>query len=100
MYSRTLAFSEGFGRALSAADEVVVMDVYGAREDPMPGVTGALVADAIALDREHVVFEPSWSAVPELLASRARPGDLILTMGAGDVTQIGPEVLRLLGGAS
>jgi UDP-N-acetylmuramate--alanine ligase len=100
MYSRTLAFYEGFGRALSAADEVIVMDVYGAREDPMPGVTGALVADAVSLDREHVVFEPSWSAVPGLLAERARPGDLVLTLGAGDVTQIGPEVLRLLGGPS
>jgi UDP-N-acetylmuramate--alanine ligase len=100
MYSRTLAFYEGFGRALGAADEVIVMDVYGAREDPMPGVTGALVADAIALDREHVVFEPSWSAVPGLLAERARPGDLVLTMGAGDVTQVGPEVLRILGGAT
>ena len=99
MYSRTLAFAEGFGQALGAADEVVVMDVYGAREDPMPGVTGALVADAVPLAPEHVVFEPSWSAVPALLAARARPGDLVLTLGAGDVTQIGPEVLRLLGGA-
>ena len=99
MYSRTLAFSEGFGRALGAADEVVVMDVYGAREDPMPGVTGALVADAVPLGGEHVQFEPSWSAVPGLLAGLAEPGDLVLTLGAGDVTQVGPEVLRLLGGA-
>ena len=98
MYSRTLAFADDFGRALGAADEVVVMDVYGAREDPVPGVTGALVADAIPLAAEHVVFEPSWSAVPGLLAERARPGDLVLTLGAGDVTQVGPEVLRLLGG--
>jgi len=99
MYSRTLAFADGFGQALGAADEVIVMDVYGAREDPMPGVTGALVADAIPLAPQHVVFEPSWSAVPALLAARATAGDLVLTLGAGDVTQIGPEVLRLLGGA-
>jgi UDP-N-acetylmuramate--alanine ligase len=99
MYSRTLAFAAAFGEALGAADEVVVMDVYGAREDPMPGVTGALVADAVPLPPERVVFEPSWSAVPALLAARARPGDLVVTLGAGDVTQIGPEVLRLLGGA-
>jgi UDP-N-acetylmuramate--alanine ligase len=98
LYSRTAAFAEEFGAALGAADEVVVMDVYGAREDPVPGVTGALVADAIPLPREHVVFEPSWSAVPGLLAELAEPGDLVLTMGAGDITQIGPEVLRLLGG--
>ncbi|MBK5308051.1 MAG: UDP-N-acetylmuramate--L-alanine ligase [Frankiaceae bacterium] len=96
MYSRTLAFAERFGAALGAADEVVVMDVYGAREDPVPGVTGALVAAAVPLGDDHVRFEPSWSAVPGLLADRARPGDLVLTMGAGDITQIGPEVLRLL----
>jgi UDP-N-acetylmuramate--alanine ligase len=98
MYSRTLAFATRFGEALGAADEVVVMDVYGAREDPVPGVTGALVADAVPLPADRVTFEPSWSAVPGLLAERARPGDLVLTMGAGDITQIGPEVLRLLGG--
>ena len=51
------------------------------------------------LPREQVVFEPSWSAVPRLLASRARPGDLVLTLGAGDVTAIGPEVLLVLSGA-
>jgi UDP-N-acetylmuramate--alanine ligase len=100
LYSRTAAFAAEFGAALGSADEVVVMDVYGAREDPVPGVTGALVADAVPLPADHVTFEPSWSAVPALLADRARPGDLILTMGAGDITQIGPEVLRLLGGAT
>jgi UDP-N-acetylmuramate--alanine ligase len=66
----------------------------------VPGVTGALVAAAVPLAPEHVVFEPSWSAVPALLAERARPGDLVLTLGAGDVTLIGPEVLLLLGGAA
>jgi UDP-N-acetylmuramate--alanine ligase len=100
MYSRTAAFADRFGEALGLADDVVVMDVYGAREDPVPGVTGALVAAAVPLPAEHVVFEPSWSAVPGLLADRARPGDLVLTLGAGDVTQIGPEVLLLLGGAA
>ena len=100
MYSRTAAFAEEFGTALGLADEVVVMDVYGAREDPVPGVTGAIVASAVPLDPERVVFEPSWSAVPGLLAERARPGDLVLTLGAGDITQVGPEVLLLLGGAA
>jgi UDP-N-acetylmuramate--alanine ligase len=85
------------GVALGAADEVVVMDIYVAREDPEPGVTGALVADAVPLDPAHVVFEPSWSAVPAHLAERARPGDVVLTLGAGDVTLLGPEVLELLG---
>ncbi len=100
LFSRTAMFAAGFGAALGLADQVVVMDVYGAREDPVPGVTGAVVADAVPLDPECVVFEPSWSAVPSLVASRLAPGDLLITLGAGDVTQIGPEVLRLLAGGT
>ncbi len=96
MYSRTATFAAAFGEALGLADVVVVMDVYGAREDPIPGVTGAMVAAQIPLAADAVVFEPSWSAVPAELVGRSRPGDLILTLGAGDVTQIGPEVLRML----
>ncbi len=98
LYSRTREFAEGFGCALGLADEVVVMDVYGAREDPVPGVTGALVADVVPLPAGQVVFEPSWSAVAGHLADRARPGDVVLTCGAGDVTMIGPEVLARLEG--
>jgi UDP-N-acetylmuramate--alanine ligase len=99
-YSRTLAFADAFGQALGLADEVVVMEVYSAGEEPVPGATGATVASAVPLPPERVVFEPSWSAVPGLLAARAAPGDLVLTLGAGDVTAIGPEVLRLLAGES
>jgi UDP-N-acetylmuramate--alanine ligase len=98
LYSRTAAFAAEFGQALALADEVVVMEVYGAREDPVPGVTGATVADAVPLPADRVSFEPSWTAVPGWLARRAQPGDLVLTLGAGDVTAIGPEVLRLLAG--
>ena len=97
LFSRTAYFAADFGRALGLADEVVVMDVYAAREDPVPGVTGALVAAAVPLPPQQVVFEPSWSAVAGHLADRAKPGDLVLTCGAGDVTMIGPEVLALLG---
>jgi UDP-N-acetylmuramate--alanine ligase len=96
-YSRTLAFARQFGEALGLADEVVVMEVYAAGEDPVPGATGATVAAAVPLPAERVHFEPSWSAVPAALADRARTGDLVLTLGAGDVTLVGPEVLRLLG---
>jgi UDP-N-acetylmuramate--alanine ligase len=96
LYSRTREFAAGFGAALGLADEVVVMDVYGAREDPVPGVTGAMVADAVPLPAEQVLFEPSWSAAAPALAARARPGDLVLTMGAGDVSMVGPEVLAAL----
>jgi UDP-N-acetylmuramate--alanine ligase len=96
MVSRTRIFGADMGIALGAADEVVVMDVYVAREDPEPGVTGALVADAVPLAPEHVVFEPSWSATADHLVARARPGDVILTLGAGDVTLLGPAVLAQL----
>jgi UDP-N-acetylmuramate--alanine ligase len=98
MVSRTRIFGAEMGAALGAADEVVVMDIYVAREDPVPGVTSALVADAVPLAPEHVVLEPSWSAVAGHLVERARPGDLILTLGAGDVTLLGPSVLALLEG--
>jgi UDP-N-acetylmuramate--alanine ligase len=100
LYSRTQAFAPEFGIALGLADEVVVMEVIGVREDPVPGVTGALVADAIPLPAERVHYEPSWSAAAPLLARLARPGDLVLTMGAGDVTLVGPEVLAELGAAT
>ena len=96
MVSRTRIFGQEMGVALGAADEVVVMDVYVAREDPEPGVDGALVARAVPLGPEHVVFEPSWSSTAGHLVERARPGDVVLTLGAGDVTLLGPEVLELL----
>jgi UDP-N-acetylmuramate--alanine ligase len=96
LYSRTASFAAAFGAALGGADEVVVMDIYAAREDPVPGVTGALVAQGVPLPAARVHFEPSWAAVPALVAGLARPGDVIVTIGAGDVTMIGPAVLDLL----
>jgi UDP-N-acetylmuramate--alanine ligase len=96
MVSRTRIFGHDMGVALGAADEVVVMDIYVAREDPEPGVSSALVADAVPLAPDHVVLEPSWSATAAHLVERARPGDVVLTLGAGDVTLLGPEVLALL----
>jgi UDP-N-acetylmuramate--alanine ligase len=93
LYSRTRLFAAEFGEALALADIAVVMEVYAAREDPVPGVTGALVAEAVPLDGDRVVFEPSWSSVAEVVAGLARPGDLVLTIGAGDVTLLGPEIL-------
>jgi UDP-N-acetylmuramate--alanine ligase len=96
LYSRTQTFAAAFGAALGGADIVVVMDIYAAREDPVPGVTGALIAEAVPLPSAAVHFEPSWSAVPALVASLARSGDVVLTIGAGDVTMIGPAVLDAL----
>ena len=103
LYSRTRDFAPELAKALSPADVVIVMDVYAAREDPMPGVSGALITDQLA-DPAHpspdqrVCFVPSWSDVAPLVVQIARAGDLVLTVGAGDVTMIGPEILRLLGG--
>ncbi|MCX2733381.1 UDP-N-acetylmuramate--L-alanine ligase [Saccharopolyspora sp. NFXS83] len=93
LFSRTAAFATEFATALGLADEVVVLDVYGAREDPEPGVTGALIADAIPGAPRRVHFEPSLTDAAPLVASLAAPGDLVLTMGAGDVTMLGPEIL-------
>lgn len=93
LFSRTAAFHEEFATALGLADEVVLLDVYGAREDPEPGVTGALISDAVPLSSDHVHYEPSFATAAPLLAALARPGDLVLTMGAGDVTMLGPEIL-------
>lgn len=96
LVSRTRIFGAEMGRALGAADEVVVLDLYLAREAPDPDVTSALVADAVPLDAERVARAALDEAAAELVA-RARPGDLVLTLGAGTVTQVGPEVLDLLG---
>lgn len=96
LYSRTRLFADEFAKALSLADEVVVLDVFGAREEPEPGVSGALIADAVPLDRAHVHYEPSFERVPALVSSLARDGDVVVTMGAGDVTMLGPELLAEL----
>jgi UDP-N-acetylmuramate--alanine ligase len=96
LVSRTRIFGPAMGEALGAADEVVVMDVYVAREDPEPGVDGRMVASHVPLPAAQVSFEPSWSATPAALVARARPGDLVITLGAGDITLVGPEVLELL----
>ncbi|SDC95705.1 UDP-N-acetylmuramate--L-alanine ligase [Nocardioides lianchengensis] len=96
LVSRTRIFGTAMGEALGAADEVVVLDVYLAREDPDPDVTGALVADAVPLPRERVVHVAGIDEAARELVARARPGDLVLTLGAGDVTHTGPQVLALL----
>ncbi|MCE6993783.1 UDP-N-acetylmuramate--L-alanine ligase [Saccharothrix sp. S26] len=93
LYSRTRLFAEEFAAALSTADAVVVLDVYGAREEPEPGVSGALVSGLVSLDVGKVVYEPSFDRVPALVAGMVEEGDLVVTMGAGDVTMLGPEIV-------
>jgi UDP-N-acetylmuramate--alanine ligase len=94
LFSRTRIFAADFGAALGQADEVLVLDVYAAREDPEPGVTGKLVSDAVP--GGGALFVPDRAAVPALVAGLAKPGDLVLTMGAGDVTTLGPKIVEAL----
>nr|WP_218888909.1 UDP-N-acetylmuramate--L-alanine ligase [Saccharopolyspora hordei] len=96
LFSRTAAFAPEFADALSLADEVVVLDVYGAREDPQPGITGKLIADQVRLPADKVHYQPSFTEVTPLVAGLVRSGDLVLTMGAGDVTMLGAEILAEL----
>ena len=98
LVSRTKVFGPAMGAALGAADQVVVLDVYLAREDPEPGVDGALVAAHVPLPADAVRFVPDRADVARVLTGLAGPGDLVLTLGAGDVTRVGPEVLQLLAG--
>lgn len=92
LYSRTQAMSGEFAAIYEAgADHTVVLDVYGAREDPIPGVTGALVADAF-VDASHVDYRPDWQQAAERVAELARPGDLVMTLSCGDVYRIIPQV--------
>ena len=98
LFSRTRDFAHEFAAALAEADVVCLLDIYPARERPMSGVTSALVADAmVGLGRA-----PAWMgarpALAAALASMAQAGDLVVTMGAGDVTRSGPELLALLRG--
>jgi UDP-N-acetylmuramate--alanine ligase len=94
LFSRTRLFAADFGAALGQADEVLVLDVYAAREDPEPGVTGKLISDAVPGGRAQ--FLPDRARIPAAVAGLAKPGDLVLTMGAGDVTQLGPLIVAAL----
>jgi UDP-N-acetylmuramate--alanine ligase len=95
-YSRTRAMWRALGRSLMAADVVVLTDVYGAGERPIPGVTGKLLVEALAEEApgKRVIYLPRRSEVAPFLAREVRPGDLVLTLGAGDVTMVAAETLE------
>ena len=95
LYSRTRLFAKEFAQALAASDEVVVLDIYAAREDPEPGVTGALIADVFE-DQRRMHYVPNWDDVPAAAAKIAKPGDFIITMGCGDVYRQVPGILKAL----
>lgn len=97
LYSRTERFAKEFGAALALADVVVVTDVYGAREEPVPGVTGELVADAARAHDADVHYVGHRSELAAHLAPLVRPGDLVLSLGAGDITLLHAELAMLLG---
>ena len=93
LYSRTKAFAKEFGQSLSIADRVFVLDVSAAREQPIPGISGATIAGQVTVP---VSYLPDFSTVAGTVAEVARPGDVVVTMGAGDVTMLGQEILTAL----
>lgn len=96
LYSRTQLMAGDFAEAYERlADETVVLDVYGAREDPVPGVTGALVADRFT-DPTRVAYLPDWQQAADHVAAIAREGDLVMTLSCGDVYRIIPQILAAL----
>jgi UDP-N-acetylmuramate--alanine ligase len=87
-YSRTQAFLDGFAAALDKADEVILLEIYAASEKPIPGVSAGLIAEKM----EHGRFIPNFAEAAEHLVEIARPGDVILTLGAGDVNSLAPII--------
>ena len=100
-YSRTAALRREFGSSFDAADQIVVTDVYGASEEPVPGVTGKVIADEVSarLPGRRVAYLPHRNDVVPYLHATARAGDTVLVMGAGDITSVGDELLLRLSGA-
>ncbi|MDY6826544.1 MAG: UDP-N-acetylmuramate--L-alanine ligase [Bacillota bacterium] len=96
-YSRTAARFDGFASAFSGADYLFLHDIYGAGEEPLPGISAETLAEAIrSRSRIPVVYNSDIKALEKEAAALARPGDLIITMGAGDVTAAAPRILELL----
>ncbi|MFW0791669.1 UDP-N-acetylmuramate--L-alanine ligase [Gordonia sp. CPCC 205333] len=97
LYSRTKEFAAEFALALSAADQVVVADVYGAREEPLPGVSGRIISELVSVP---AIFARSLSELPGIVAGLATGKDIVLTLGAGDITMQAPEILAAIGDES
>ncbi|MFE5186194.1 UDP-N-acetylmuramate--L-alanine ligase [Streptomyces sp. NPDC056628] len=96
LFSRTQELGKEMGEALALADASLVLDIYPAREDPIPGITSELVVEAARAAGADVTPVHEKSEVPSLIAGMTKPGDLVLTMGAGDVTDLGPLILDRL----
>jgi UDP-N-acetylmuramate--alanine ligase len=100
LFSRTRDLAREFGDALAEADVVYLLDVYPSREKPIAGVTSDLISTAMRALGRPPVWQGARAALAEALAGNVRPGDLVITMGAGDVTRCGPELLASLGAAA
>ncbi|MGW2639802.1 UDP-N-acetylmuramate--L-alanine ligase [Streptomyces sp. NPDC001348] len=96
LFSRTQELGKEMGRSLTLADASVVLDIYPAREDPVPGVTSDLIIDAARAAGAEVTAVHDKEQAPAVVAGMAKAGDLVLTMGAGDVTDLGPLILDQL----
>jgi UDP-N-acetylmuramate--alanine ligase len=99
LYSRTAAHGQAMGQALAAADLVIVTEIYPAREQPIAGVSGRQVADAAERAGADARFEPSRARVGQTVYQALRSGDVVLTLGAGDITRVAPELVRWLSAA-
>ena len=95
LYSRTRLFAKEFAQVLAESDEVVLLDIYAAREDPEPGVTGELILNNFS-DQSKIHYVPNWEAASAKAASLADSGDFIVTMGCGDVYRMVPQLLQAL----
>jgi len=93
---------EELGGSLTSADVAIVTDVYAAWEDPMPGVSGKLVVDSLAeaAPGKRIIYLPHRADVASLLAGLVRPGDLVVTLGAGDVTTVADETVTIIEGGA
>ncbi|ROP46288.1 UDP-N-acetylmuramate--L-alanine ligase [Streptomyces sp. PanSC9] len=96
LFSRTQELGKEMGQSLTLADASVVLDIYPAREDPVPGVTSELIIEAALAAGADVTAVHDKAEIPAVVAGMAKPGDLVLTMGAGDVTDLGPKILDRL----
>ena len=96
-YTRTLDLLDEFGGAFADADSVIVLPIYAASEEPIPGVTAELLAGRIQGPSVH--YAPEFAAAVQMVAAEVREGDLILTLGAGNVSQLAPQILAALEGA-
>lgn len=97
LYSRTRDFYEDFGRAFFNADVLILTDVYPAREEPIQGVSGELIANAAkSLGHKNVHYVPDKKGIPDFLMKVKKQGDIIITMGAGDIWRFGEEFIKKL----